>query len=781
MLRSNLRLILRQLRNIYSYLNLLGLTLGFIVFTLIFFWVNDELSFDVFHTQHRDIFRVINTQTGEAGKQTKLATICAPLAEYLKANFPEVQATCRARQTQFFLKYGEGGFYKFGMAADPSFFEVFSFPLMRGNLDDFKEGVDKIIISDRLAKIFFGSEDPLGKTFIIANRDVEVVGVMKDVPTNSQLQFDYVMPIKFLEAIQMFQLEDWNFYFLQTYLRVDRNAGTDLSKKIVDVIRKNSNDRNTMLSLQPMADIHLKSGDISSDWQGKGDIMYVYLFAAIAVVVLLIAGINYSNLATARAIKRSKEVGVRKVLGSNRVQLAVYYFFESLVYAVVAFTLAVGACWLLLPPFNSMVDKQITFELFKLSIIGPLLLSIMLCAFFGGIYPALFLSAQNPTQVLKGAVVGGKRTISLRRALVIGQFVISATLLVGMLAVREQMVFIQNKDLGFDKKDVIEFTMIRKIRSNYGTIKNELLAIPGIQAVTASSESISVNESWTDEFDWAGKDPNSKPIFYQMAVDHDFVKFNQIQVVAGRDFSPDAISDSTAVMINEEAFKQMGIKEVINQRVKLHGVNYTIVGVAKNFHFTSVHKKIEPLIFFIDPTSLFQIAIKLSPDRQEEQIKAAEKVFKKFTPERPFDYVFLDAQIAKNYKTEKRVEKIFKYFAGLAVFISCLGLLGIVLFVSEQRAKEIAVRKVLGAPVFKLVELLTKEYFIMAIVGVLIAAPLVYFGLKSWLDTFAYKIDIGIELFLMGGGITVCLAWTTVAYRAFRAASENPIKNLRNE
>jgi ABC-type antimicrobial peptide transport system permease subunit len=667
------------------------------------------------------------------------------------------------------------------MAADPSFFEVFSFPLMRGNLDDFKEGVDKIIISDRLAKIFFGSEDPLGKTFIIANRDVEVVGVMKDVPTNSQLQFDYVMPIKFLEAIQMFQLEDWNFYFLQTYLRVDRNAGTDLSKKIVDVIRKNSNDRNTMLSLQPMADIHLKSGDISSDWQGKGDIMYVYLFAAIAVVVLLIAGINYSNLATARAIKRSKEVGVRKVLGSNRVQLAVYYFFESLVYAVVAFTLAVGACWLLLPPFNSMVDKQITFELFKLSIIGPLLLSIMLCAFFGGIYPALFLSAQNPTQVLKGAVVGGKRTISLRRALVIGQFVISATLLVGMLAVREQMVFIQNKDLGFDKKDVIEFTMIRKIRSNYGTIKNELLAIPGIQAVTASSESISVNESWTDEFDWAGKDPNSKPIFYQMAVDHDFVKFNQIQVVAGRDFSPDAISDSTAVMINEEAFKQMGIKEVINQRVKLHGVNYTIVGVAKNFHFTSVHKKIEPLIFFIDPTSLFQIAIKLSPDRQEEQIKAAEKVFKKFTPERPFDYVFLDAQIAKNYKTEKRVEKIFKYFAGLAVFISCLGLLGIVLFVSEQRAKEIAVRKVLGAPVFKLVELLTKEYFIMAIVGVLIAAPLVYFGLKSWLDTFAYKIDIGIQLFLMGGGITVCLAWTTVAYRAFRAASENPIKNLRNE
>jgi putative ABC transport system permease protein len=405
----------------------------------------------------------------------------------------------------------------------------------------------------------------------------------------------------------------------------------------------------------------------------------------------------------------------------------------------------------------------------------------MLCAFFGGIYPALFLSAQNPTQVLKGAVVGGKRTISLRRALVIGQFVISATLLVGMLAVREQMVFIQNKDLGFDKKDVIEFTMIRKIRSNYGTIKNELLAIPGIQAVTASSESISVNESWTDEFDWAGKDPNSKPIFYQMAVDHDFVKFNQIQVVAGRDFSPDAISDSTAVMINEEAFKQMGIKEVINQRVKLHGVNYTIVGVAKNFHFTSVHKKIEPLIFFIDPTSLFQIAIKLSPDRQEEQIKAAEKVFKKFTPERPFDYVFLDAQIAKNYKTEKRVEKIFKYFAGLAVFISCLGLLGIVLFVSEQRAKEIAVRKVLGAPVFKLVELLTKEYFIMAIVGVLIAAPLVYFGLKSWLDTFAYKIDIGIQLFLMGGGITVCLAWTTVAYRAFRAASENPIKNLRNE
>ena len=266
-----------------------------------------------------------------------------------------------------------------------------------------------------------------------------------------------------------------------------------------------------------------------------------------------------------------------------------------------------------------------------------------------------------------------------------------------------------------------------------------------------------------------------------MAVDHDFVKFNQIQVVAGRDFSPDVVSDSTAVMINEEAFRQMGIEDAINQTVKLHGVNYTIVGVAKNFHFTSIHKKIEPLIFFIDPTSLFQIAIKLSPTGREEQIKAAEKVFKKFTPDRPFDYVFLEEQIAKNYKTEKRVEKVFEYFAGLAVFISCLGLLGIVLFVSEQRAKEIAVRKVLGASVFRLVELLTREYLIMAIVGFLIAAPLVYVGLGSWLDTFAYKMDIGIQLFLMGGGLTVCLAWVTVAYRAFRAASDNPIKNLRTE
>lgn len=781
MIRSNLRLILRQLRNIYSYLNLLGLALGFVVFILIFFWVNDELSFDVFHAQHKNIFRVINTQTGEEGKETKMATTCAPLAEYLKANFPEVQAACRARQTQFFLKYGEGGFYKFGMLADPSFFEVFSFPLTKGNLDDFREGVDKIIISERLAKIFFGNEDALGKTFIIANRDVVVVGIMKDVPTNSQLQFDYVIPFKFVEAIQMFKLEDWNFFFLQTYLRVGKNAGADLSKKIFDLVKKNSNDKNTTLSLQTVADIHLKSGDISSDWQGKGNIMYVYLFSAIAVVVLLIAAINYSNLATARAIRRSKEVGVRKVLGSNRVQLAIYYFFESLLYAIVAFVLALGVSWLLLPYFNALVDKQITFDILQLSIIGPLLLAIMLCAFFGGIYPALFLSAQNPTLVLKGAVVGGKRTISLRRALVIGQFVVSAALLIGMLAVRQQMQFIQDKDLGFDKKDVIEFTMIRKVRSNYGTIKNELLAIPGIKGVTASSESISINESWTDEFEWAGKDPNIKPIFYQMAVDHDFVKFNQIQVVAGRDFSPDVVSDSTAVMINEEAFRQMGIEDAINQTVKLHGVNYTIVGVAKNFHFTSIHKKIEPLIFFIDPTSLFQIAIKLSPTGREEQIKAAEKVFKKFTPDRPFDYVFLEEQIAKNYKTEKRVEKVFEYFAGLAVFISCLGLLGIVLFVSEQRAKEIAVRKVLGASVFRLVELLTREYLIMAIVGFLIAAPLVYVGLGSWLDTFAYKMDIGIQLFLMGGGLTVCLAWVTVAYRAFRAASDNPIKNLRTE
>ena len=783
MFRSNLKIILRQFRNIYSFLNLTGLTIGLTVFTLIFLWVNDELSYDRFHANNKEIYRILGDQTVEGQKHNLMATTCAPLAEYLKTNFEEIKESCRVRGVEFFLKYNEEGFYKKGLIADPSFFKIFTFPLRQGSLSSFEEGANKIIISQQLAETYFGQSDAIGKVFVIAGTDVQVVGVMENVPTNSHLQFDYVVPLEFVKTIRMYSLDSWDLYFVSTYIKTTVTV-TDIytfENKIKNVINKNSPEAATSLRLQPLVNIHLKSSDINNDIKGHGNIVYVYSFASIAIFILIIASINYSNLATARSIKRSKETGVRKVMGSSRFQLASFFFSESIFYCLIAFAIALLLSWLLLPNFNSLAGKQLVFHFLSPTIIGSLLFFTFLCALLGGIYPALVLSGQNPVIVFKGMAKAGGKAILFRRVLVVFQFILSIGLLTGTLVVKQQLDYIAKKELGYEKDKVIAFSMVRKIRSNYATIKNELLALPAVKSVTANSANISFNDSWTDELVWPGKKPDEKRIFYQFVVDPDFLKTYNISLASGRDFSSEMVSDSSALLINEEAASQMGIVNPVGTAIKLHDIPYTIIGVVKNFHFKSIHKKIEPLIMFIDPMSFFQTSIKLNAGNLPEQIKSIEAIFKKLTPERPFDYTFVDEDIEKLYLTDNRTGKIFTYFSAFAIFISCLGLLGIILFVTEQRAKELAVRKVLGAPVFKLMKILSLEYVIMAGIGFCIEAPLMYYVMGKWLSNFAYRSELNIWVFLLAGLLTLLIAWLTVAYRSFQAATDNPVKSLRSE
>ncbi|MCX8489768.1 MAG: FtsX-like permease family protein, partial [Cyclobacteriaceae bacterium] len=505
------------------------------------------------------------------------------------------------------------------------------------------------------------------------------------------------------------------------------------------------------------------------------------LFSSIALFVLVIASINYSNLATARSIKRSKETGVRKVMGSTRTQLVFFFLLESAFYCLLALSLALLVSWLLLPHFNELVDKQLVLDLFSRKIIIPLLFFTILCAVIGGAYPALILSSQNPAIVFRGMAKAGNRTILMRRALVVIQFILSIGLLSGTFVIQRQLEYIETKNLGYEKEKIISFTLIRKIRQNYIAIKNELLALPAVKSVTANNQSISFNDSWTDSFSWEGKSPDDNRIFHQLIVDVDFLKTFNITLAAGREFSADLVSDSSSLLINEETATQMGLVDPVNKVVKLQDKDYTIVGIVKNFHFKSIHKKIEPLLLYTDPASFYQISIKLNNGNVPEQLKAIEAVFKKFTPDRPFDYTFLEDDIQKTYTTENRIGKIFVYFTSLAIFISCLGLLGIILFVTEQRAKELAIRKVLGSPVYKLILLLSVEYIVMTIVGFVIAAPLMYYAMGKWLNNFAYRAEISISLFLIAGGVTVLITWLTVAYRSYQAATDNPVKSLRSE
>ena len=782
MFRSNLNFILRQLGSIYSLINLTGLTVGFVAFTLIFLWVNEELSYDRFHPASKNIFRVVGNLAQEKGGLYPLAITPAPLAEYLSSNFEEIESACRLRSTEFFIRYKDGGLYEVGLAADPSFFDVFNFPLKKGQLSGFDNGTDKIVISQKMAERFFGKSDPVGEVFLIANHDVLVVAVMENTPSNSHLQFDFVLPIMFLEEIGIDKLEKWDHFQLHTYIKTNESADKAiLTEKIKNVLIKNSPESTTQLQLQSLTDIHLRSNHLNSEMSGRGNIQYVYIFSVIAIFILIVASINYSNLATARSIKQSKETGVRKVMGAGRFQLALLFFSESVLYCTLALGIALVICWMLLPSFNEFTGKQIGFELYSLTIIGPLMVSIILCALVGGTYPTLILSSQNAVIALKGMAKAGKRAVALRRVLVVVQFILSISLITGALIIKDQMDYIHSRDLGYEKENVITFTALRKVRAQYPAFKSELLKLPEVKYVTANNESISAVDYWTDEIQWEGKNPSNLIRFYQLTVDHDYLKTYSIALASGRDFSELIASDSLAIIINEEAVAEMGLTGPLNQVLTLHNKKYTIIGIVKDFHFKSVHTPIAPLVLYIDPSGFYQFSVKLNKGPLSEYVNAVERIAKKFAPERPFDYTFVDETLGKLYQTESRISAIFQCFSVLAIFISCLGLLGIILFVTEQRTKELAIRKTLGAPVSNLMLLLSVEYFVMVAIGLGFSFAGMYYYMDKWLTNFAYRIDMSPWPFIKAGLAILLFAWLTIAYRAYKAATSNPVDSLRNQ
>ncbi|MBK5277273.1 MAG: ABC transporter permease [Bacteroidia bacterium] len=782
MFRINLKLILRQLRSIYSIINLTGLTVGFAAFILIFLWVNEELSYDQFHPTYKNIFRVVGDQVQDKGASYPIALTPAPLAEYLDSNFEEIENACRLRATELFIRYEDSGLYEIGLAADPSFFNIFNFPTKQGSLSGFEKGTDKIVISQKMAESFFGEFDPIGKVFLIAGHDVMVMAVMENIPTNSHLQFDYVLPIKFLEEIGIDKLVNWNYFQLYTYVQTRKTTNEFfLNEKLKNTLIKNSPESTTELKLQPLADIHLKSNRFNNEMNGRGNIQNVYIFSVIAIFILIVASINYSNLATARSIKRSKETSMRKVMGASRQQLVQFFFLESIFYCTLALSIAILVSWLLLPNFNLLTGKHLQFEFYNSTILGPLLTSILLCALLGGIYPSIILSSQSPVKALKGITQAGNGAIVLRRVLVIIQFILSISLLSSALIIQDQMNFINSIDLGFEKENVISFTALRKVRAQYPAFKSELLKLPQVKYVTANNENISSVEYWTDAIGWEGKNPDANIRFYQLTVDHDFLKTYSITLAAGRDFSESFASDSLAILINEKAVAEIGLTDPLNKVLTLHNKKYNIIGVVKDFHFKSVHMPIAPLVIYIEPSGFYQFSVKLHKGPLAEYVNAVQMVAKKFAPERPFDYTFVDETIASLYKTEARIATIIQYFSALAIFISCLGLLGIILFVTEKRVKEMAIRKILGASVYKLILLLSVEYIILVAVGLFIAIPGLYYIIDKWLNNFAYRIEINYWAFLIAGLAVLFFALLTIAYRTYKTAIDNPADSLRVE
>jgi putative ABC transport system permease protein len=765
----------------YSFINLSGLAIGMACCFLVFLWVQDELSFDRFHSNAKEIYRVLhNPQDTDIYNPYG----SGPLGPALKADYPEIINFTRSfGEVNAPLKYRDQVFNGKVRGVDNSFFEIFTFPFIKGDPKNCLSEPHSIVLTEKMAFKLFNEEDPLGKTvrfeWWVGWFDLKVTGVIQDVPSNTHIRFDYLLPFEFVTWSGM-TIKDWDVVAYQTYVLLPKNADPSaVQEKIAGTVKRHFQESPYTLYLEPLTRIHL------FNFTGGGAITYVYIFSIIGALILGIACINFMNLSTARSMERAREVGMRKVVGSTRTQLIKQFLGESVLLSFISFILALILVHALLPSVNNIVGKQLT-----LSYSGSPLFIFLGMAFLTGIvsgsYPAVFLSSFRPVTVLKGSVKSGSQNIRLRKLLVIGQFVVSIALITGTIIIYQQLVYMRNTDMGINKSHVINMELRGSLRKKYSTIKSELLRNPDITAVCATNGSFSTRVG-SDKFGWKGK-PEDQRIFMSIhSVDFDYQKIFDIKMAQGRYFSRDFPTDlSDGIIVNETAAKIMGMESPIGQRISCSipfssQKSGTIIGVVKDFHFRSLHEKIDPLVLVIAPGWFMDVYIRMKPENVPETLGFIEKTIKGLAPDFPFEYSFLDEDIDNLYKAEQQIGNLVRYGTFLAIVIACLGLFGLASFTAEKRTKEIGIRKVLGASISGIVLLLTKEFTKWVIVANLLAWPIAYFVMRGWLQNFAYHINIGLWTFLLAAALALVTSLITVSFQAVKTAASNPVDSLRYE
>jgi putative ABC transport system permease protein len=641
-----------------------------------------------------------------------------------------------------------------------------------------------MVLTEKVAKNIFGNEDPIGKIIRVDNtHNYEVSAVIKDMPTNSSIKYEVLFPMAIVK--EEFQGngdwktidEDWGNFNFEIYFQVKNAASANTAaQKITKIHRKaqkHDNIQHMNYLLQPISQIHLYKPDGSPE-----GFLIVKIMSIVAIIILLIACINYVNLATARATNRAKEVSVRKIIGADKKQLFGQFMAESIIVFGIALVLAILFIWLLIPMYNEIASKSLVFNPFSkniLLIIGATLLATISLA---GIYPAILLSSFNPLGIMKGAGNSSGTNAFFRKGLVVLQFSFSIILIISTLVIGSQMDFIRKKNLGYQKENVLSFGM-REIYKNYETVKNNLLKQTGIEAVTASGGDLLNNGSSTGDADWDGKDPNFAFMVNQMSVDNNFLKTMKIPLALGSDFTGTP-ADSTNYIFNETAIAQMGMKNPIGKRFKFHEKDGRIIGVVKDFHFQNMHKKIAPMILFYSPWK-WKMYVKVQPGQERKAIAEVEKEWKKYNPMYPFDFSFLEADFDKMYKTDQTVGKLFNIFAGLAILISCLGLFGLATYTAQTKVKDIGIRKVLGATVSNIVFMLSKGFVKLVAIATLIAFPIGWYTMNNFLENYQYRVEIGWQTFAIAGILALIIALITISFQAIKAALMNPVKSLKVE
>lgn len=784
----------------YTFINVSGLALGMACCLLILLFVRHELSYDRYHENSDRTYRVTREFFDENNTSIlHLTRLSFPIAAAMEMELPEVERAVRVWTDGGLVSYEDRHFDEDGFAfADPAFFEVFSLPLLKGDQATVLTEPNTILVSEAMATKYFGPADPIGKTLVLYGQvEMRVDGVFENLPDNTHLDFNFLASHNTLDGwFSEERRNHWgSFNGHATYILLAEGAqASALQAKLPGFLRSHlaaENNSIDFLQLQALTDIHLRS-NFSSDDGTQGSITYVYMFSAIALFVLLIACFNFMNLATARSANRTREVGMRKVLGAYRSQLVNQFLGESTLLALVAMVLAVLLTLAVLPAFNSFTGKALVLfgSVEHTLALGALMLVLAVSVgVVAGSYPALFLSAFRPAAVLKGATGGSWRS-RFRTVLVVAQFSISVVLLIGMGIVSQQLDFIQNKRLGLQTEQRIVLPMTTEMRRDFRAVRDQLLTHPNIQSVTAST--LVPGGRLVDHIG-AKAEVNGALNDITLSlnpVDHDFLDVYGMDLAAGRTFSKDLASDSTqAFVLNETAVQLAGwssAEAALGQSFTLEGNSGfrrpgQVIGVVKDFHFESLHEEISPLVMFVMPQRYRSVTVKVAAANMNETLAFLDERWQTYRPNYPFTSTFLDERFGALYEAEQQLGRMFGYFAGLAVFIACLGLFGLASFITEQRRKEIGVRKVLGASVSSIVAMLSKEFVKLVGIAVILAAPIAYFIMTDWLDSFVYQTTIGPGIFIVAGLAALGIALATVSYQSIRAALADPAQVLHAE
>jgi putative ABC transport system permease protein len=784
MFKNYLRTAFRNIKRYkgYSFINIVGLALGMASCILILLWAKDELATDTYHAKLDSLY-LIETISHSSGHPSRNPGTVPALAPALKAEYPEVLNAARFinGQTEHLLSNGDRQFRELVQLADPEIFRMFTFPFVEGRPDDAFGDPYVLVLSERLARKIFEGDQAVGRVLRVNNHEeFRVVGVMKDIPHNSSLRFDVWAPLALNDKwIQPGFNSTWSNHVFRSYVEMAPGADIEaFNQKIFGRIRRAKPGNDSEPVLYPFGKVYLEY---------RGQIATVRLFSLIALAILMIACINFMNLSTARSAQRAREVGLRKVVGARRAQVMRQFFGESLIFSVLSLVLALLLSVLVLPLFRDFTAKPFPMhDLLDPGMILGILAVCLVTGFLSGSYPALFLSSFRPAAVLKSSRATGASAGSFRKALVVFQFSLSVVLIIGSTVIFSQMRYVKHKNLGFDRENLLYVRLEGKLPENIFSLKNEILGIPGVESATAATYSPLGIYNNGDGWDWEERAPNLNPQVTYLGVDPDFLKTFKMELARGEPFPPGTGEFTGSVIINQRFADVIGRPDPVGLTLSQPEINLRIVGVVKDFHFMSLTQEIGPVLIFYDPTyktidSYKYLFIRFDPESITDTLPQVEKTVKAFNPGFPFDYRFLDNDYDGMYRGMERMMAEIRVFTLLAILISCLGLFGLAAFTAERRTKEIGIRKVMGASDAGLMALLSREYAKWVLAANVIAWPVAYFLMKSWLQDYHYRISLGLPLFLFAAFASILIALLTVSFQALKAARTDPVKSLRYE